>query len=305
MPFELFDCAVVGAGPAGLTAAIYLARYYLSVVVIDGGASRAALIPLSHNHAGFPSGISGADLLRRMAEQASSFGARIFPGEVHKIERQDAAFSLSMQTDRFAARAVLLATGVINRRPEMSSQMHDEALANGLLRYCPVCDGFEVSDKRIAVLGRGEHGAREAIFLRSFTSDITYIDADGPHRLAPSLLHELDSAEIILVDGPPAGFSLLDRQIRLTVPSARLSFDSLYPALGSIIRSDLAIPLGASRSDEGCLTVDAHQRTSVTGLYAAGDVVAGLDQISHAMGEGGVAATTIRNDLARITPLRR
>jgi thioredoxin reductase (NADPH) len=84
-----------------------------------------------------------------------------------------------------------------------------------------------------------------------------------------------------------------------------LKFDTLYPALGSDIRSELAVTLGATASDEGCLRVDAHQRTSVSGLYAAGDVVLGLDQISHAMGEGGVAATTIRNDLAEAKPIWR
>lgn len=91
----------------------------------------------------------------------------------------------------------------------------------------------------------------------------------------------------------------------LTMADGTLVFDALYPALGSDIRSELVTQVGAHLSIEGCLTVDAHQRTDVPGLYAAGDVVLGLDQISHAMGEGGVAATTIRNDLARRTPLRR
>ena len=84
-----------------------------------------------------------------------------------------------------------------------------------------------------------------------------------------------------------------------------LRFDSIYPALGSTIRSDLARALGADMTADGCLLVDTHQRTSIPGLYAAGDVVKGLDQISHAVGEGGVAATTIRNDLAERRPLLR
>ncbi|MGB5779518.1 MAG: FAD-dependent oxidoreductase, partial [Allopontixanthobacter sediminis] len=79
----------------------------------------------------------------------------------------------------------------------------------------------------------------------------------------------------------------------------------LYPALGSEIRSELAGNLGVELGEEGCLVVDAHQRTDIEGLYAAGDVVLGLDQLSHAIGEGGVAATTIRNDLAKLSPLRR
>ena len=84
-----------------------------------------------------------------------------------------------------------------------------------------------------------------------------------------------------------------------------MAFDSVYPALGSRIRSHLAIEAGARASDEGCLEVDDHQRTSVPGLFAAGDVVKGLDQIGHAMGEAGVAATTIRNLLNEQSPIRR
>ena len=87
--------------------------------------------------------------------------------------------------------------------------------------------------------------------------------------------------------------------------AGRLHFDSIYPALGSDTHSGLAAMVGADRSDVGCIAVDSHQRTSVPGLYAAGDVVIGLDQISHAMGHGGVAATTIRNDLAKEQPLLR
>ena len=83
------------------------------------------------------------------------------------------------------------------------------------------------------------------------------------------------------------------------------TFDSVYPALGSDTHTQLAEQLGARLNETGCIGVDARQRTSVEGLYAAGDVVVGLDQISHAMGEGGVAATTIRNDLAKQSPLLR
>jgi thioredoxin reductase (NADPH) len=300
-----FDCVVVGAGPAGLTAAIYLARYHLSVCVIDGGDSRAASIPRSNNLAGFPGGIEGKELLRLMAGQACGFGARIDHDEAQEIVSEGGRFQLTARAGKYRARTILLATGVTNRRPPISDTTHEEAVARGMLRYCPICDGFEVSDQRIAVLGHGNHGAREAIFLRSYSADVTFIASEGPHRLRQDIYRELTDAGIILVDGPPCNISLNDRHIDVETPVGLFHFDTLYPALGSVIRSDLAGLLGADLSDEGCLLVDAHQRSSVKGLYAAGDVVAGLDQISHAMGEGGVAATTIRNDLARLAPLRR
>ena len=110
---------------------------------------------------------------------------------------------------------------------------------------------------------------------------------------------------IITVAGPCEPLTIDGDRIAVPVPGGPRRFDSIYPALGSVIRSELAVDLGAEASDDGCLVVDDHQRTSIAGLYAAGDVAKGLDQISHAMGEAGVAATTIRNDLAEKRVLAR
>lgn len=301
----MIDCLIVGGGPAGLTAAIYLARFHLDVVVVDGGNSRAALIPKTRNHAGFPEGISGPNLLRRMSQQARIYGARIVEGTVDALAAESEGFRAMGAFGELGARAVLLATGVINNRPDMPDDLHDAALARGLLRYCPICDGYEVTDQRVGVIGTGSHGAREALFLRSYTADVTLIAPAGPHDLKTTERAMLSMAGVRLVDGPTGDFELGADQIRMDSADGVLSFASLYPALGSAVRSELAVALGAATSAEGCLLVDAHQRTSVQGLYAAGDVVKGLDQISHAMGEGGVAATTMRNDLAEKRPLRR
>ncbi|NIJ09476.1 thioredoxin reductase (NADPH) [Sphingomonas vulcanisoli] len=298
------DVLVIGGGPAGLTAAIYLARFHLDVIVVDRGGSRASLIPLTRNHAGFPDGISGPDLVARMRNQAERYGARLIPGEVTAIERQGTLFSTTAGL-RITARVVLLATGVSNNRPAMDDAKHDTALAQGLLRYCPVCDGYEVTDKNVAVIGTGVRGTREALFLRSYTERVTLIASEGGHDLSDEELRSLEAAGVARVDGPTSAIAIDGEAIRVTTPEGDWRFDTAYPALGSRIHSELARQLGASTSDDGCLAVDAHQRTDVPGLYAAGDVVFGLDQISHAMGEGGVAATTIRNDLAERQPLRR
>ena len=178
------DCIIIGAGPAGLTAAIYLARYHLSIRLFDCGTSRAAWIPCTRNHAGFPDGIEGKELLRRMYEQAHKYGAIREEKQVEHLAKTGDAFVVGTDTGTYRARSVLLATGVVNHRPaNLPDALHGEALARGLLRYCPVCDGYEVTDKRVAVIGTSHHGTAEAEFLRGFTADITLIAPDGEHDL--------------------------------------------------------------------------------------------------------------------------
>lgn len=298
------DCIIIGGGPAGLTAAIYLARFHLKIRLFDCGSSRAALIPCTRNHAGYPDGISGLDLLQLMRAQAEKYGAVREAAKVTGLEVQDKGFRVRVGDREAGARAVLLATGVVNHHPDMPDALHGEALARGLIRYCPVCDGYEVTDRRVAVLGTGAHGTREALFVRSYTQDVTLIAPDR-HALLPDQIEQLDAAGIKRIDGPVAGWAIEEERLTLSTSWGRLRFDSLYPALGSHIRSELAVAAGARADSSGCLEVDDHQRTSVPGLFAAGDVARGLDQISHAMGEAGVAATTIRNMLNAERPLWR
>lgn len=299
------DCIIIGAGPAGLTAAIYLARFHLKIRLFDCGTSRAALIPCTHNHAGYPDGISGKDLLARMAEQAEKFGAVRELAEVTALRTAETGFVARVGERDCPARAILLATGVVNHRPQMDEALHAEALARGLLRYCPICDGYEVTDRRVGVIGTGAKGTNEAIFLRGYTADVTLIAPEAEHDLPDELAAELDEAGVKRIHGPCGNYAIEGNQLAFDTAQGRLAFDSVYPALGSRIRSGLAIQAGARAAEDGCLEVDDHQRTSVPGLFAAGDVAKGLDQISHAMGEAGVAATTIRNMLAGQRPLRR
>jgi thioredoxin reductase (NADPH) len=297
------DCLIIGGGPAGLTAAIYLARFHLRTTVIDAGRSRAGLIPRTNNHAGFPNGISGRELLARMRQQARRFGVEFHRGSVDTLAKANERFTASSGSLAIAARCVLLATGVTNIAPGMSAQVHDAALKQGQLRYCPICDAYEASGQRIAVIGTGGRAAKEAEFVRAYTDDVTLIAPHGAHELEKAQRDALQNIGVTLVDGPAEDFELTERAIRLVCPAGHYSFDTMYPALGSKIHSELAIALGADCSEEGCIRVDTHQSTSVPGLFAAGDVVLGLDQISHAMGEAGVAATAMRNWLGKSHPL--
>ena len=188
----------------------------------------------------------------------------------------------------------------------MDESLHAEALARGLIRYCPICDGYEVTDRKVGVIGSGAAGVAEAVFLRGYTADITLIAPDRAHDLRAEDQARLRDLGIETVDGPCHAVAALDEAIVVETPHGHHTFDSVYPALGSDVHTELASQIGvALNAETGCILVDAHQRTSVPGAYAAGDVVLGLDQISHAMGEGGVAAVTIRNDLAREKPFQR
>ena len=304
---EPLDCLIIGGGPAGLTAAIYLARFHLDILVVDGGKSRASWIPCSRNHAGFPDGINGKELLQRMREQACKYGANIETEQVTKLERDEGTglFTATWGSGKAVARAVLLATGVTNRRPPMDEELHDEALARGLIRYCPICDGYEVTDKKVGVIGSDSHGVAEAIFIRGYTADVTLIAPDKALHLAAEDAEKLKAASVETIDGPAQAVAITGDCIVVETAEGTFSFDSVYPALGSDTHTQLGRMIGARLADDGCFLCDDHQRTGVPDLYAAGDVVHGLDQISHAMGEGGVAATTIRNDLAKHSPLLR
>jgi thioredoxin reductase (NADPH) len=302
---EPLDCLIVGGGPAGLTAAIYLARFHLDILVVDDGKGRAESIPCTHNHAGYPDGISGKELVRLMREQAQRYGARIKSDYVTRLDKTEAGFCAAWGSGSVEAKTVLLATGVKNRRPPMDEELHDDALERGLIRYCPICDGYEVTDKTVGVIGSGSNGVAEAIFLRSYTPHVTLIAPDKALQLTPEDQDKLKEAAIDCVDGPAQAVAISDSCIVVDTAEGHYTFDSVYPALGSDTHNQLAEQVGARLNEQGCIGVDAHQRTSVPGLYAAGDVVIGLDQISHAMGEGGVAATTIRNDLAKEQPLLR
>ena len=144
---EPLDCLIVGGGPAGLTAAIYLSRFLLDILVVDAGNSRAGMIPCTRNHAGFPDGITGKELIARMKAQAQLYGTKIKEDRVTRVDPEGELFRATWGSGSAVAKTVLLATGVTNRRPPMDEALHDDALARGLIRYCPICDGYDVTDK--------------------------------------------------------------------------------------------------------------------------------------------------------------
>ena len=292
MHHDLLDCLVIGGGPAGLTAATYLARYRRSVRMVDAGASRAALIPESHNYPGFK-GIAGPDLLRRLREQAALYGVTPEQGRITALSRaDDGTFAASLGTQEIRTRHVLLATGLVDERPALDGF---DTIPAEAVRYCPICDGYEAKEQRVGVLGDCEGGGKKALFLRSYTRDVVLFAGDG----SKSDRGELEEAGVRVTG---AAVKVLCANGTMTITAAdgdSHELDLIYPALGCTVRSELATALGARHHPIGTLIVDDHQQTSIEGLYAAGDVVSDLHQLSVATGHAALAATAIHNALPR------
>jgi thioredoxin reductase (NADPH) len=291
-----YDCLIIGGGPAGLTAATYLGRFRRRVVVVDNGGSRAKRIPISHNCPGFPNGISGTELLDRLRQQALLAGSDLMENTVEAIRRDGADFIATGSTT-IRVRAVLIATGIVDVLP--GTPWADDMIATGTLRLCPICDAFEVTGKRVAVIGPMEHATKEAVFLRSYTRDITILATDAPMRRDISVCQQTTQLGIQVEGCIPGSIRPRGKQATVQLLNGVTStFDTIYAAMGCIMRSELGKDLGAACDNLGNLLVDGHQRTDVAGLYAAGDVVNEINQIAVAFGHASIAATDIHNHLS-------
>ena len=282
----------MGAGPAGLTAATYLGRFRRRALVLDGGPPRASWIPESHNTPGFPKGVGGPELLARLRAQAERYGARIRPDRADRLVAGSEGFEFDLSRNRVRSRFAILASGVVDRKPQIAGL--DAAIRRGLVRICPICDAYEAIDRRIAVLGDGDLGARDALFLRTYSKRVTLLKL-GTAKLSDT--GKLKDRGIEVLETAIQALSLGETTVSVAGPYGARSFDFLYLALGCELESRLAVQWGAAHDSEDNLIVDAHQQTSINRLYAAGDVVLGLNQIAIATAEAAIAATDIHNRL--------
>lgn len=289
----VFDAVVVGGGPAGLTAATYLRRFRRNCLVLDSGDSRARWIPESNNCPGFPQGVSGVELLRRMKEQAAAFDTQFESATVDSILRHDEGFVLLAGDRRWRARCVILATGLADKLPD--APWVQAAVACHALRLCSVCDAYEASDTRIGVYGPLADIVGHGLFLRAYSPRVALLPTDSDDSVP-----RLDAVRAAGIEVLPHGGSLGFDGEKCTYTLADGSvetFDCVYPFLGAYTTAGLVAALGAELSESGEIGVDCQQMTDVPGLYAIGDVVSGLNQISVAVGQAAIAATAAHNHL--------
>lgn len=284
------DCLIIGAGPAGISAALYLSRFRRSLRIVEHEESRALLIPKSHNYPAFVDGISGQSLLKRLKKQLNSYDISLERKkivEIHKINN----YFLSNQ--EIKSKTVILATGVKDVEPELPGLQ--EAIKSGLVRHCPVCDAYEVIDKKIGIIGNSPSILKEALFLKRYSCDVTLI-TESKIQFSSLDLKKIKESNLKMIELPILKIKKKERH-NLSFCFEKLgsvNFDTIYSALGCSKNNELSLQLGANHS-KGELIVDCFQQTSVAGLYAAGDIVSGLNQICVAQAQGAIAASAINS----------
>ena len=306
---DVYDCVIVGAGPGGLTALEYLARFHRRAVALGakGPTPRLAWIDRTYNLPGYPQGIAGTAMLKRLREQAEAYGGEVRDEIATRVDGTDGDFRVTLNNDEtLRARKVVLAMGIRDREPDIPGIKRHVGY---FVRYCPVCDGYEHTDKKLGIIGSGESVARHALFLRTFSSQVTIFlhgeseDSLGRYRARLERegirVVEPRIANIIETHNPDEQ----DPQLEYTGRGVCLEggeeveLDVLYGALGCNVNLDCVRYLGLSLDEDGYIETDTGQETSIKGLYAAGDLVSQINQISVAMGQATIAAVRIHNAL--------
>lgn len=291
----MYDVVVIGAGPAGLSAAVYLARSRLQTLVLGSQEStrlwRAKEID---NYLGFPNGIAGRELLDLGTQQAKRFGAEFCQEEVVAI-RYEEPFSIQAASgEKWQTRAVILTTGIANKPSGIAGE---ESLVGQGISYCVVCDGFFFRNQPVAVVGPGNFAASEALELLPFTRQVTLFSNGRPFALSQEMEDRLAAEGIgkrtekvleFVGDGRLEGLRLETGEVA--------PVKGAFMALGTASSLDFARSLGVL-IESNSVVIDRDGRTNVPGVFAAGDCTGGPLQVAKAVGEGCSAALAIIVDL--------
>lgn len=290
------DVIIVGAGPAGLTAALVLARAGRNVVVLDAGGGRNA--PASHAHNVFTrDGAPPAELRRIGREQAESYGAAFLDAEaVHASADASQVHVRLADQSELTARRLLLATGVVDELPDLPGLA--EAWGETVV-HCPYCHGFELRGRPTAILAKGDRAVHLATLLLGWTNEVTVL-SDGPAEFTVEQHTSLTAAGVMVREDRLFAVEVAQRQVREVVFASgeRLRVGAVYVNPAQRLRGPLPDALGLERTETGRVRVDESYRTSAPNVWACGDMAIAMQAVQTASASGFAAAAMINFDLA-------
>ncbi len=299
-----YDVIIIGAGAAGYSAGIYIKRSGLSVAILEretvpGG--NTAVSPLVENYLGYKA-IVGSDLAEDFRKHYSEYGKIITEIDVRDIKKENDKFLIETNREEFTAKAIIITTGTTHRK--MNVKGEDTYYGKGI-SYCSTCDGYLFKDKAVAVIGGGNSGAISALYLDGIAKNVSIISHSKIKKCEEAYIKSIDEKKIpFLLNAETEEFVGDGKKLtgikykdNLTNKENTINVDGAFIYIGVIPQTSFLKNIGVNLDKHGFIIADEKGRTSVTGIYAAGDVLAGSEeQIATAVGDGSRAAITLYMD---------
>ncbi|WP_373110132.1 thioredoxin-disulfide reductase [Streptococcus anginosus] len=295
----MYDTIIIGAGPAGMTAALYAARSNLKVALLERGIPGGQMNNTSdiENYPGYAN-ISGPELAEKMFEPLENLGVEHLFGSVEKIEHQGAIKKVFTEDEVFETKTLIIATGAVHRHLGVSGE---EELNSRGVSYCAVCDGAFFRDEDLLVVGGGDSAVEEAVFLTRFAKTVTIIHRRDELRaqkllqeraFANEKIHFIWDSVVKEIKGDKRVSSVMVENVKTGEVSER-KFDGVFIYVGLDPVSEFVKDLGIT-NEAGWIVTDNHMKTAISGIYAVGDVrEKDLRQVTTAVGDGAVAGQEV------------